>query len=112
GSWLAGGGMNNGTITIWRTGDWDKHVTIAAHSTSVFGVDFSADERTLASAAADGSIKLWNVATGRELLTLRGYRSRAYQVKFSPDGQTLVSNGVEDWGAQRTELHLWRADRK
>jgi WD40 repeat protein len=112
GSWLAGGGTNNGTISIWPTGLWREPVTIAAHSTSVYGVDFSADGRTLASAAADGSIKLWHVATGRELLTLHGYRSRAYQVRFSPDGQALVSNGVTDWAEQRTELHLWRADPK
>ena len=69
-----------------------------------YGVDFSSDGRTLASAHGDRSVRMWDVDT-RELkrtlggslthgsLERRGHKSAAYSVAFSPDGNILASGG-------------------
>src|SRR5437660_11828465 len=61
------------------------------HSSSVSGVAFSPDGKTLASAG--DTIKLWDVASGQELKTFRGHFFSS--VTFSPDGETLAS-GSDD----------------
>ena len=41
----------------------------------VWGVSFSPDGKTVASASSDKTIKLWNVADGKQLRTLRGHQA-------------------------------------
>jgi WD40 repeat protein len=57
----------------------------------VYGVAFSPDSKTLASAGGDGTIKLWDVATAKEVATFRGHADRVFSVAFSPDGRQLAS---------------------
>ena len=61
------------------------------HTKIVYGVAFSPDGRSLASASADNTMKLWDVATGNEVRTLRGHTNAVIAVAFSPDGRTLAS---------------------
>ena len=70
----------------------------------VYGVSFSPDGQTLASAHGDRSVRMWDVET-RELertlggslihssIERRGHRYAAHSVAFSPDGNILASGG-------------------
>ncbi|NEQ53491.1 MAG: hypothetical protein F6K11_25705, partial [Leptolyngbya sp. SIO3F4] len=80
-----------------------------------FGVSFSPDGQTIASASWDNSVKLWDLS-GRELQTFEGHSGRVSGVSFSPDGQTIISASWDDsvklWDLSGQELqtfegHSW-----
>jgi WD40 repeat protein len=62
----------------------------------VYGVAFSRDGTTLASAGADATVRLWSVASHRQLgAPLSGHTDAVLGVAFSPDGKTLASAGFD-----------------
>jgi len=65
--------------------------TLDRHTAQVWGVSFSPDGKTIASASADKTVKLWN-AEGKELKTLKGHTAEVYGVSFSPVGASLSSD--------------------
>ncbi len=80
---------------------------LAGHQDRVYGVAFSPNGQTLASASRDKTVKLSNLE-GEELRTLSGHQDRVYGVAFSPDGQTLASASydktVKLWNLEGKEL--------
>ena len=60
---------------------------------SVYGVAFSSDGQTLASAGADGTVRFWRASTGEALEALSGHEGPVRCVAFSPGGDILASGG-------------------
>lgn len=63
------------------------------HTGGVYGLAFSPDSTTLATASADQTIRIWDVATQREVTRLLGHVNSVRDVAFSPDGNFLASAG-------------------
>jgi WD40 repeat protein len=90
---LASGGSFPGwdTVKIWDTTSGQERFALRGHQQPVWGLAFTPDGRTVASASGDRTIKLWDVATGVEQATLRGHTDQVDAVAFSPDGKFLAS---------------------
>jgi WD40 repeat protein/uncharacterized caspase-like protein len=69
--------------------------TLSGHKDSIFGLVFSPDGATLASASVDKTAKLWNVATGKEIKTLVGFGNNVLGVAFSPDNKLLLTSSMD-----------------
>lgn len=67
-----------------------------AHSDTVFGIDFSADGKYLASSAADKFVKVFETATGTKVKSFEGHTHHVLGVAFRWDGTRLMSCGADN----------------
>src|SRR5438477_857737 len=73
------------------------------HHALVFGLTFSPDGQTLATASFDNTVKLWDFTTGKEKMTLKGHTAPVYAVVYNPDGTLLATAG------QDNSIRIWEA---
>lgn len=98
---LATAAESDDDAKVW---DLDRHElvqTLHGHKMAVFGVAFSPDGQTVATASLDDTCCLWAVRTGQRLAELGGHQGGTYCVAYSPDGKTLAV------GCNEGELKLW-----
>jgi len=69
--------------------------TLKGHTDQVWGVAWSPDGKTIASASYDHTVRLWNANTWMPIATIRGFSDRVNTVAYSPDGRMLAS-GTDD----------------
>lgn len=108
GTLLATGGgepSRSGELKLWNVAegtlarDWPE-----AHSDTVFALDFSADGRHLASAAADKFVKVWSTSDGGRLRAFEGHTHHVLGVRWKFDGALLASCGADK------VIKLWNFD--
>ena len=111
GSLLAAGGgeaSRSGQLTLWNTADGSlARQFVDAHSDTVYGIEFSADGKLLASAAADKFVKVFDVASGEFVRAFEGHTHHVMDVSWKSDRTTLVSAGADNaikvWNAETGE---------
>jgi WD40 repeat protein len=95
----AGGGeaSRSGQLTLWNTADGSLVKQFAdAHSDTVYGIEFSADGKLLASAAADKFVKVFDVASGTFVRAFEGHTHHVMDVSWKADRTTLASAGADN----------------
>jgi WD40 repeat protein len=103
----AGGGeaSRSGQLTLWNVADGTLvHQFTDAHSDTVYGIDFSADGKLLASAAADKFVKVFDVATKQFVRAFEGHTHHAMDVSWKGDRTILASAGADN------AIKIWNAE--
>jgi WD40 repeat protein len=77
----------------------------SAHSDTVFGVSFSADNTKLASCGADKFVKTWEVPSGKAIKQFEGHTHHVLDVGWTPDGKFLASCGADN------NIKIWDFDK-
>jgi WD40 repeat protein len=98
-------GSGGDAIMLWEAATGGRRAELTGHTKGAWGIAFSPDGRTLASAGGDGTVRLWDLPSGKEVGRLEGHKGYVWAVAFSPDGRTLVSGGLD-----KTAL-LWDVSR-
>ncbi|MDH5699229.1 MAG: WD40 repeat domain-containing protein [Nitrospirota bacterium] len=66
-------------------------------------LDFSTDEKFLASGSADRTVKVWEIQTGKNIRTFE-VPGLVYAVAFSPNGRTIAASSFLD---DESSIFLW-----
>jgi WD40 repeat protein len=81
---------------------------LTGHTAPVYGLAFSPDGHTLATASVDTTARLWNVTDPARPSVLAallvGHTDNVYSAVFSPDGHTLAT------ASHDKTVRLWEID--
>lgn len=100
---LLAAGSNDGTIDMFEMPGGKFLRRLGSPGGSVFGVDFSPDDRVLASADGE-TLRLWNPRTGEKLSELNPHDGFLKDFAFSSDGKFIFIAGYKSIG--EWDVHL------
>lgn len=74
------------------------------HSGYVVSLNFSPDDKLIATSSSDNTVRLWSVESGKFLRTLSGHSTQVNRANFTPDGKQVVSvdaeGGIRIWDSE------------
>lgn len=106
---LASGGSEEGRIMLWDVATGLKSGSLDGHTSEVTSIDFSPDERFLASGSccsgsAENSVRIWDVASRKEIKIVDILDEPILDITYNPTGDILAVSGRDGF------LTLWRTD--
>ena len=98
-------GSSDSEVLLWDAMTWEHKETLTVPMVAggmmtisgivprpaVYGLVFSPDGGTLATAGWDETVRLWDVVTGEQKQAFTGRKERVDSVAFSPNGATLAA---------------------
>lgn len=84
-----GSGDGPGTVKVWDVKSRQVVVSLNANPKNIKAVEFSSDNRYLASSGWNGYLKIWDTSNWELLRTIPN--TGHYDIAFSPDGKMIAS---------------------
>ncbi len=101
-------GLENGTICLYDTSNWENIHTLRGHTDEVISVVYSPNGQQIASGSYDHTVRLWDAQSGKLNHILEGHMGRVRSVAYSPTDQQIASGSddrtVRLWDAQSGKL--------
>lgn len=101
-------GVGTPKLALWEPISGKLLRSLEGHTSSISGVAFAPDGKTLATAAYDQTVRVWETATGKEIHKLTGHGGAALAVAFAANGKSLASGGADQavlvWDANAGKL--------
>ncbi|HKB06224.1 MAG TPA: WD40 repeat domain-containing protein [Gemmataceae bacterium] len=105
---------NDNLVSVWTlprdpAADIDSRpVVLTGHKAQVFGIDFSADGRYLATASRDRRARIWDAATGAQAHPVLSHSGSVTGIRFTQNGKrkqllTVSASAVYRWDLVRDE---------
>jgi WD40 repeat protein len=82
-----------GEVKVWDVAAGRELLDLPGLTHFVYGLAFSPDGLSLATAGEDRVVRVWDATTGRQRLALRGHDQTVQRVAFRPGGRYLASAG-------------------
>jgi WD40 repeat protein len=92
-AWGAGG---KGELRLWNLMEEIPVLLASTNKNNTFGLAFSLDGKTLATAGQSHALTLWNVTDHTKRNHLLGHGQAVYAVAYSPDGKSLATGGQDE----------------
>ncbi len=100
--------LENHTISVYSTSDWEKIHTLSGHTSFIKGVVYSPNSQQIAASGDDEAVRLWDVQTGHLSHTLSGHTNEVQSVVYSPNGEQIAFSSYDDtvrlWDTQSGQL--------
>ena len=100
GKLLATGGgdpSRSGELIVWDVATQAPVKNLeTAHSDTVFGIEFSRDDKLLLSGAADKFVKIHDIATGKLVKSFEGHTNHVLDVSWRGDMKQVASAGADN----------------
>ncbi|GEM_PF-2594485 len=89
---LAAGGVQKSTVVVSGSSvSATLFKTLYGHNNEVRGIDFSPNNKYIASGDSKGNLFLWDAVTGAKVRTFYGHTSYINSIHFSPDGNKMAT---------------------
>lgn len=93
-----------GPITIFDTVTWQEIAILEGHTSAVWAISLSCNNRVLASASDDNTARLWNLDTNLPVGPPLHHEHEVTCAAFSADAKVVVT-GCEDKNAYVWDVH-------
>jgi len=80
---------------VWRPPANEPVLTLDGHTEHVKSIDWSPDEKYLATGSLDRTARVWDVSKGENVLTLRGHTAGVESVAWNPNGKQLATASLD-----------------
>jgi WD40 repeat protein len=89
--YVLSGGIQEQTVRLWDLQTGNQLRQLNGHKEEIWGVAFSPDGKTCASASTDKTMRTWNIANGDPIRTFEGHTDWVRGVWFFPDKKRILT---------------------
>jgi len=103
-------GDKNGTLKILDSRTSAIIKSVPAHASRIVDIEFSPDDKQIATASIDKSLRLWDANNlGNKPVIITEHNDFVLSVAFSPDGKNLVSSADQRELNKINYIYIWPA---